>query len=132
MTGVSLFNRGNNLQPRRILTITGNLLQIARKSCQVRMEVDSRVKVRGTPLGTMASAEESKVMEGGVLSLLERRLCPGPQIPHHWSSKDHVQEFRVGNATEVANSSDWTLLESPVWIHGGFPMLASQANTNHI
>jgi hypothetical protein len=23
-------------------------------------------------------------------------------------------------------------LESPVWIHGGFPMLASQANTNHI
>jgi hypothetical protein len=49
-------------------------------------------------------------------TLLERRLCPGPQVLHPWSSKDHIEEFKVGNATGVAGSSDWTPSESALWV----------------
>jgi hypothetical protein len=54
IVGVSLFNRENNLQTRRVLTPAGSLSPTARKSCHVRMDADSRVKVRGTHSGTMA------------------------------------------------------------------------------
>jgi hypothetical protein len=81
-----------------VLTLPGSLSPTARKSCQIRMEVDSRVKVRGTHLGKMAFRVMPEEVEVGVLpALLERHLCPGPQVLHPWSSKDHTQEFKVGN-----------------------------------